>query len=245
VLGLTLWFAGEYLEVQSLMEECLVIYDDLGTRSFWPFIVLGAAKLHLGHYGRARTLAEKGLVLAQDRDTDPRAIIAALNVMSMVALVKGARTEARQRLDDCMILCMEEEIQNYTGLTHPYLGYLAREEGAVAHKEGATAQAWHHLCRALQIGAALGDPRPRTRALPLLALLLADQGEVARAVELYALASRHPAVANSRWFEDVAGKQVASAAAALPSELVAAAQERGRARDLEATVEELLAELGA
>jgi hypothetical protein len=62
-------------------------------------------------------------------------------------------------------------------------------------------------------------------------------------VELYALASRHPYVANSRWFEDVVGKHVTAAAAALPAEVVTAARERGRARDLEATAGELLAEL--
>ena len=105
-------------------------------------------------------------------------------------------------------------------------------------------QAWHHVCRALQIGTALGDPQPRTTALPLCALLLADRGEAARAVELYALASRHPAVASSRWFEDVVGMHIAAAGESLPPELVAAAQERGRARDLEATVKELLAESG-
>jgi hypothetical protein len=50
-------------------------------------------------------------------------------------------------------------------------------------------------------------------------------------------------VANSRWFEDVAGKHIAAVAATLPPEVVAVARERGRARDLEATVAELLAEL--
>jgi hypothetical protein len=80
-------------------------------------------------------------------------------------------------------------------------------------------------------------------ALPAIALLLADRGETERAVELYALASRYPYVANVQWFEDVAGKQIAAVAATLPPDVVAAAQERGRARDLEATVEELLAEL--
>jgi len=51
-------------------------------------------------------------------------------------------------------------------------------------------------------------------------------------------------VANSRWFEDVAGRHIAAVAATLPPEVVTAAQERGRARDLEATVAELLVELG-
>ena len=79
----------------------------------------------------------------------------------------------------------------------------------------------------------------------MCALLLADLGEAARAVELYALASRHPVVANSHWFEDVAGRHIAAAAATLPPDVVVAAQERGRAQDLEATVQELLAELEA
>jgi hypothetical protein len=34
----------------------------------------------------------------------------------------------------------------------------------------------------------------------VIALLLTDQGEQERAVELYALALRYPVVANSRWF---------------------------------------------
>jgi hypothetical protein len=49
-------------------------------------------------------------------------------------------------------------------------------------------------------------------------------------------------VANSRLWEGVAGKHIAAVAATLPPEVVAAAQERGRARDLWTTVEELLAE---
>jgi len=64
-------------------------------------------------------------------------------------------------------------------------------------------------------------------------------------VEIYALASRYPHVANSQWFEDVVGKQIAAVAATLHPDVVAAAQERGRARDLKETLAELLAELEA
>ena len=64
-------------------------------------------------------------------------------------------------------------------------------------------------------------------------------------MEIYALASRYPYVANSQWFEDVVGKHITAVAARLPPDVVAAAQERGRARDLDATVAELLAELEA
>jgi len=80
-------------------------------------------------------------------------------------------------------------------------------------------------------------------SLPAASLLLVDAGEVERAVEIYALASRYPSVANSRWCEDVAGIHVTAAAEALPSEVVAAAQERGRAADPWDVAEALLGEL--
>jgi hypothetical protein len=53
----------------------------------------------------------------------------------------------------------------------------------------------------------------------------------------------YPYAANSRWFEDVAGREIAAAAEVLSPEAVTEAQERGRSRDLWATVEELLDEL--
>ncbi len=81
--------------------------------------------------------------------------------------------------------------------------------------------------------------------LGAIALYLVDRGEVERAVELYALALRNPHFANSRWFEDVAEKHIATAAKALPPDVVDAAQERGRVRDLWPTAKELLAELEA
>jgi hypothetical protein len=64
-------------------------------------------------------------------------------------------------------------------------------------------------------------------------------------VELYALSSRFPLVAKSRWFADIAGNTLAEVADTLPPERVAVLQERGRARDLAATVKELLTELRA
>jgi hypothetical protein len=76
-----------------------------------------------------------------------------------------------------------------------------------------------------------------------MALLLVGEGENERAVELYALASRYPLVAESRWFADVVGKQITAAASTLPAGQASLLQERARVRDLEATVQELLAEL--
>jgi hypothetical protein len=78
-------------------------------------------------------------------------------------------------------------------------------------------------------------------ALPAAALILADEGQHELAVEIYEMALRYPFVANSRWFHDVAGKEIQAVGATLPPEVVAAAKERGRARDVQATIDELIA----
>jgi hypothetical protein len=105
------------------------------------------------------------------------------------------------------------------------------------------AQAHRSLCEALRIGVETRAFSPVVFAIAGLALLLADKGEVERAVELYATASKHPYVGKSRYREDIAGRQIAAAADALSPDVVTAARERGGDRELWATAEGLLAEL--
>ena len=81
-------------------------------------------------------------------------------------------------------------------------------------------------------------------ALAGIALLLADEGKAERGMELYALASRYPLVANSHWFEDVVGRHIAAVTDTIHAQVAAAAQERGRGRDLVATVGVLRLALG-
>jgi hypothetical protein len=80
--------------------------------------------------------------------------------------------------------------------------------------------------------------------LEVIALLLADEGEAGRAVELYSLLTKQwPMVASSRWFYDLVGRIVESAATSLPPEVAAAAQARGRSLDLWQAVDDLIREL--
>ena len=74
-----------------------------------------------------------------------------------------------------------------------------------------------------------------------IATLLAAEGEKERALELLALVLHHPL--SWQWTKDRAAPLVAELEAELSPEVVAAAQARGQARDLEATVAELLVEL--
>jgi predicted ATPase/DNA-binding SARP family transcriptional activator len=237
-LGLTLVRDGKFTEGGSLLEESAQIYNDMGLRSGWAFfnLYLAEAKMHLGQYERARGLAQTSLVCSRELDTR-QDVAFGLAVLGWLALVEKAYAEAQA-------LCRESvtiwhEIGNRTILAWPLtgLGYAARGLGDMP-------QAQQHLSEALRAIVEIRTFLPLLFALPLAALLLADQGEQEQAVEVYALASRYSNVAKSRWFEDVVGHHIAAVAATLPLDVVAAAQERGQARDLETTAAELMVELG-
>jgi len=100
-----------------------------------------------------------------------------------------------------------------------------------------------HMCEALRTAVELRAVLSLLYVLPKTALFCVDGGELERAVEVYALASRHPGVSRLRWFEDVCGRYLTLIANTLPPEVVKAMQDRGRARDLETTAVDLLVEL--
>jgi tetratricopeptide (TPR) repeat protein len=196
---------------------------------------LSEATVHLGQYERAHALGQMCLTLFGEFG-EWWGIGVSHFVLGLVALAEEAYAEARQVLQESVAVLREIGHRECTSWALAVLGYVSRGLCQLS-------EAQQHLSTALRTAAETGAFLPFVLALPAVALLLADRGEVERAVELYALASRYPLVANSQWFEDVAGRHIVSAAAALPREAVTAAQERGRARDREATAKELLAEL--
>ncbi len=232
---------GRFAEGYASLEAGLTIYDDLGlSRNLAKAnVALGEAQAHLGQYEGARAFALTGLNLY--REIDLRWGIGYANfVLGTVAVAEEAYAEAHQLLLESVSVLRELGHRENLAYALAVLGYAARGLGQLP-------QARRYLHEALRTAADTGAYMPFVLALPIVALLLADRGDAQgaeRAVELYALASRYPFVANSRWFEDVAGRHIAAVAATLPPEVVAAAQERGRARDRDTAVGELLAELG-
>ncbi len=153
-----------------------------------------------------------------------------------MALVEGACAEAHTYLSD--------SVTTYRSYGLPNELVWALSDLAVAERAmGKAPQALQHLCEGLQTGTEFGTAPQLVQALPAASLFLLDRGATERAIDVYALAVRYGMIANSRWYHDVFGKHIAAAAAALPPDVVATAQERGRALDLCETVEALLAEL--
>ena len=134
------------------------------------------------------------------------------------------------------------------GLACP-LAWLGYTLWCLGHRRKGAEYLSQALQTAQQIGACLELPA----LLTVIAVYLAEGGYSAAvdgapegkvlAIELYALATSDPHVANSHWYRDVTGKRFDAIVATIPADVVSAAQERGQARDLETTAADLLVEL--
>jgi tetratricopeptide (TPR) repeat protein len=236
-LGWASVWLGRFADACSAGEETLAFNEERRCRDdvFASRLLLSLARVHLVQYQQARAEAQRGLTVAREVGWRLQAG-AALRVLGQVALAEEAYPEAQRLLQESVSALRTRDVPHESAVALVSLGLAARGVGQLP-------QARQHLYEALHLATELGSCVPLMHGLPAAALLLADEGQSERAVEVYALASRYPCVANSRWYEDIAGQHIAAVAATLPPDVVAAAQERGRARDLDATVAELIDEL--
>jgi tetratricopeptide (TPR) repeat protein len=198
--------------------------------------MLGIVKMWLGRYADALAQSDRASALSQEVGYW-HGIGLACWVRGGVALARGAYAQAQQWAEECATLSRRIEQRDELPWALGLLGSAQREMGQLS-------AARQYLQEAIRMAVETESFSAILVALPMIPPLLADQGQGERAVELYALVlSQIPAVSNSRWFEDVAGRHITSVAESLPPDVVAAAQARGRARDLWAAVTELVDEL--
>jgi len=237
-LSHSLLLAGRLEEARAAAADTLVVYSDLGQRRELAYstAILGQCHQHLGDYQAARINAQEGLDMAESVDF-PRGSGMGLGLLGAVALAEGNYDEARTRCEASLTIW-----QQSSGHPSEFEGELACLALA-AWGLGNRAEAWKYLRAQLAWAQESQMLMPALFGLVAAARLLADEGERERALEIYSLAARYPFVANSRWFEGVAGHHLTEAAATLPSATAATARERGQARELDATVRELLSEL--
>jgi predicted ATPase/DNA-binding SARP family transcriptional activator len=233
-LGEVMVRRGQFEDGLAMMKSSVDIYDDLGygygVLEFAPF--LAEARVHLGRYEEAL----QGASLA-GRLKHRWSVGFSHFVEGLATLAEGAHDEALALFQGAIAAFDEVRQRENRGWALGPLGLAAR--GA-----GDTALARQCVVEALEIGVELGVFMPAMYGLPVAALLLAEQGALERAVEVYACVSRYGFVANSRWFEEVVGQQIRTVAASLPTEVVESARERGRAQDWYAMAAGLLTKIG-
>lgn len=233
-LGETLTWLGEFTQAQGPLEESRTIYDDLGLGDAAAFskAMLAQVKTHLGNYNLACRQAQIALAHFQETASQ-RGIGYTLLILGWASLAIAPEAQAQPLLQKSLAIYREIGQRDELAQALTLLGY-------AAYRLGDLYLARQHLDEALQIAAEIHAFMPMMLALPAEALLSAALGNLERAAELHALAWRYPFIANSRWFEDMAGQDITAAVAALPQEVVTAAQEQGRAKALEPAIALLL-----
>ena len=236
-LSLLLQWSAQFAEAWALLEKSAAICNDLGFRVglVYAQAFLSTMAGHVGEYEQAGALAHECLALAREIGHS-WAVGWSLILLGVTALVENAYAEAWRFFQESLSVYREAGQQETTGFALAFSGIAALRLGQVSI-------ARQCLCEALQLATTIGAFEPSVTAVAAMALFLAEQGRLERAVELYATASRYPLISDSRWFEDVMGKHIAALEVTLSPEVVAAARDRGRARDLDATVAELLVDL--
>jgi DNA-binding SARP family transcriptional activator/predicted ATPase len=237
-LSHSLLLAGRFEEARAAAADSIAAYCDLGQRRelAYSMVILGQCHQHRGDYQTAHIKAEDALALARDVDFS-RGVGMSLGLLGALALAEGTYEEARTRCEESVA-----EWQQSAGHPSEFEGELACL-GLAARGMGRRDKAWEYILAQLAWAHESQMLMPALFGLAGTALLLVDQGQIEWAVELYALAAQNSFVANSRWFEDVMARRIAAAKAVLAPDLVSAAEARGRARGLEPTLSELVANL--
>jgi len=231
-MATTLMYMGRFAEATPLLQETARDFEELGARKALGFVVhiQGWNYTNLGQYDRARHFYQVAKSIFESL-AEKRGI--AVNNLGLggIALARRELDRAQQHLFACAsgMRALDQHDEHALALANLAL---------VGHRDGALA----YVREALRIAAPIQAFAPARCAIHAYALLLADQGSVARGVELYTLVMQQPYFGNSVFRQDIIGDYMDAYAAGLPCDARCAAKARGRARELWRTVDEILAE---
>jgi len=241
-LAIVLCFSGQFREALPLLEDYIRFTAWLGQRAelAWAEQNLHWIQMNLGMYEQARILLGSAMTYFQENgDTGGMAynFLEEAYLALLAAAGTGSRAdyEAAYRYAEQSLMLFRELKSVDQGLAWAELGY-------TAHCLGRRAEARRHIREGLCSARDARAPQTIVIVLANLAAILADD-EPEQAIEVYALASRHPYVGSSRLWQDLLEPRVTAAAARLPLDVVKAAQARGQEGDLAATTEYWLRKL--
>jgi predicted ATPase/DNA-binding SARP family transcriptional activator len=234
-LGYVTWVLGEYKAAKQLHQESLALCRDTGNQAGIAHSLefLAQAVCGLAEYEKAKQLWHESLAIHKEIG-NLRGVVGVLADLSEAAVALGEYEEAARLAQQS--LALHKKLDDRFGMAWS-LRVLANAACGLGDLQGAR----KYFSQALETATTVRWTSVTLLALVGVGALLATEGKKERALELLALILHHPL--SWRWTKDRAAPLVAELEAELPPDVVAAAQERGRARDLEATVKELLAEL--
>jgi predicted ATPase len=231
------YFTGRFDQAVKHLEQLLALHQE------WGHVLAGAedlglagmVHLQMGHYElSARAVAASLDLYPQAGASDHSRISFCYHVKGMLALARQDYAEAERQLQAA--LTIHHRLNAASDIAEA-LAFLA----LALHGLGRTEEAWQLLRQSLPLPIREYNFVSLLEGLLAAGLLLASQDEKQFAVELYSLTMRYSLVANSKFYDDVAGHSIRTLTADLPPAAYQAAWERGQARDLWETAAEFVA----
>jgi tetratricopeptide (TPR) repeat protein len=230
-----LWILGEYQEAKQLHQEMVVLCRETGDQGGLANSSLSTAvdASGLGEYEEAKQLFQASLALFKEIG-DPWGMAGALGDLGELFNMMGEYAQAAR--------CAQESLSIYRKITNQLGSCSLRVLGNAACGLGNPREAREYFHRALEQNTEIDWVPNALLTLVGVAALLAEEGEKERATELLALVLHHPL--SWQMAKDQAAPLIARFEAELSPHVVTAARARGKARNLDATLAELLVELG-
>lgn len=234
-LSIILSHAGKFPAAVQAVSQAIIIARNLGVYpDTWHLNALVLATLHLGDYSKAQATGAESLELARKKGELQR-VGWALEMLGEISFAQGNLEQAKDYLQESVAV-LKGLHHVYQALPQAILGYVFRALGNVEPVN-------HALLGALRMGVQKHSIFLSINCLPIAALLAADNEQPEQAVELYGLAQQFGHIRNSRWYQDIALRELDSVRASLPPDVARAAEARGREMDVWQTAETLLREL--
>ena len=229
-LSATLIWMGEFDEAMQKIKESRKINENIGLVAEHNYQLMIGIALLMGHYAQAEEWAmqEMAEVKAASR----------MQQYGFIRWYAGVAALGLGKLD----MARDDLIESYTVLASLQQDHFVMPKIELAYVERAQENllaAWKCLQESFPHLLATRSFLLLMHALPIIALLLLDQGETEQAVKLYALARRYAYIRNSRRFHDFAGEELDREAAKLEKERLAELLACGQDLDLWQTAKEL------
>lgn len=222
-------------EAEQALEESLALYSALGIESgvTAAHCQIVFARLSQGRYEEARRV--NALALQSARRSGNLGLLARSYLHGgMADLASEAYGSAKHLLEESVTAARAAGVRPFLALSLSYLGYAERGLGNVAGAQKC-------IREALTLSIEIQSQWPVRVGVALWALLAAERGEIAIALEIHALCAE--LIPGRKMAEDVIYRHFERIRQNAAADVVAAAQKRGEARNLLATAQEILSEI--
>jgi len=236
VLGFIAERAGRYMEAERIYQEVLPVFREFRDRWHTSQYVIYLSRLAFlkGNLSRARAWVAEGLTLERQFNM----LGTKGEALGALSMILNAEEGYIQAVQACQNISRDENWFYSFGFMRPR-GLAYAQCGL-----GDFPVAREHLRNALETAVSMQAPGWHVQMLPAAALLAASEDRLERAAELLALGYHHPAAATG-WQDQfpLITRLRAKLDHTLGPAAFQAAWERGKALDLEETINTLLEEL--